>query len=254
MQKLVLFPIASTLVGIGLVATALSGEAPAVPSAPGNGQRSYSVAGFDKVSAAGPMHVLVTVGPATSVQAEGPNATLDKYEIVVEHGSLEIRPKKHKFWGSDWTGMQAATFRVTLPRLSATSVAGSGDMRVDHVKGDEFSVSVAGSGKFEIGSLAVEKANFSVAGSGDLTARGHAAKSNVSIAGSGNMHLREFDSDGAAISVVGSGDAALTVRDKADVSIVGSGDVDIAGSANCSVSRFGGGHVSCNRSLQNDEG
>ena len=254
MQKLVLFPIASTLLGVGLIATALSGEAPAVPSAPGNGQRNYDVASFDKVSAAGPMHVLVTVGPATSVQAEGPNATLDKYEVVVEHGSLEIRPKQHDFWEPGWKDLKPATFRVTLPRLSATSVAGSGDMKVDRVKGDDFSVSVAGSGKFEIGSLAVNEVNFSVAGSGDLTAHGHAAKSNVSIAGSGNMHLREFDSDGAEISIVGSGDAALTVRDKADVSIVGSGDVDIAGSANCTVSRFGGGHVSCNGRVQDDDG
>jgi hypothetical protein len=254
MQKLVLFPIASTLVGIGLIATALSGEAPKVPSAAGNGQRNYDVTSFDKVSAAGPMHVLVTVGPATSVEAEGPNATLDKYEVVVEHGSLEIRPKRHDFWGTGWRDLQPATFRVTLPQLSASSIAGSGDMKVDRVKGDEFSVSVAGSGKFEIDSLAVNQANFSVAGSGDLTARGRAAKSNVSIAGSGNMHLREFDSDGAAISVVGSGDAALAVRDKADVSIVGSGDVDVAGSANCTVSRFGGGHVSCNGRMENDEG
>ena len=253
MHKLIWIPITSTLIGIGLVATALQGEAPhKAVSVHGVEQRSYDVSGFDKVSAAGPMHVMVAVGPAFSVRAEGPDESLDRYEVVVEHGSLEIRPTHSNFWGSSWKGFGPATFNVTLPQLSATSMAGSGDMKVDRVEGSRFSVSVAGSGKFEIGSLSVDEARFSVAGSGDLTAHGHAARSNVSVAGSGDVHLRELSSDHANVSIIGSGDAALTVNQDAHISMVGSGDVDIDGTANCKVSRFGGGHVTCNGQLQDD--
>ena len=251
MQKLVLLPIASTLVGVGWIAIALhQGDRPAQATSAIAGQLSYEAAGFDRVSAAGPMHVLVTVGPAASVRGEGLDETLDGYEVKVEHGSLEIKPKPRNFWNPGWKELKPATFRVTLPRLSSTSIAGSGDMKVDRVDGSRFAASVAGSGKFEIDSLAVDEGRFSVAGSGELTARGRAGKANVSIAGSGNMHLRELASDDANVSIVGSGDAALTVRDAAAVSIIGSGEADVAGSAHCSVSRFGGGRVRCNGQTQ----
>lgn len=233
MQKLILFPIASTLVGIGLIAVALQGETTVQMTSAIAGQRSYEVTGFDKVSAAGPMHVLVTVGPATSVRAEGPNETLDGYEVEVEHGSLQIKPKRHNFWNSSWKELKPATFRVTVPRLSTTSIAGSGDMKVDRVDGKKFAASVAGSGA--------------------LTAHGRAGKANVSIAGSGNMHLHKLASDDANVSIVGSGNAALTVRDDGAVSVIGSGEVDVAGPAHCSVSRFGGGRVRCGGQLQGGE-
>jgi hypothetical protein len=211
----------------------------------GTRQRSYDVAAFEKVSSAGPQHVVISVGPAISVRAEGSGETLDRLDVVVENGSLEIRPKRDWGWDHRWPGMAPATFYVTLPRLSAVSQAGSGEMNIDRVEAKDFQASVAGSGQLDIAALAVDEASFSVAGSGDLIARGRARQSELSVAGSGNARMREVASDTASISVVGSGDAALTVQGDARVSVIGSGDVDIAGSAKCSVSRMGSGKVRC---------
>lgn len=249
MRKLLWVPIGSTLVGIALIATALQGEMQQVAPALGAGQRSYEISGFDKISTAGPFHVDVAVGPAISVRAEGPEEALDRLEVGVEHGSLRIRPKHRHFWDFDWSNVKPATLHVTLPRLSAVSVAGSGDMNIDHVEGGRFAASIAGSGALDVGALKVDEASFSVAGSGDVTAKGHARKSHVSIAGSGDLHLHELASDDASVSIVGSGDAALTVRDDAHISILGGGDVDIDGPAHCVVSRFGGGDVRCQGQL-----
>lgn len=254
MQKLLWLPIGSTLVGIGLIAAStLQGETRPAPPLLGVGERAYEISDFSRISTVGPYHVEVAVGPAASVRAEGPKDTLDRLEVSVEHGSLQIRPKHRQFWGFDWSGIEPATFHVTLPRLYAVSVAGSGDMKIDRVEGGRFSASAAGSGDLDIGSLSVDNANFSVAGSGDVTAQGHAGKSHVSIVGSGNLHLRKLASDDASISVVGSGDAAMTVRDNAHISMMGGGDVDIAGPAHCSVSRFGGGDVRCGHIEQRND-
>jgi hypothetical protein len=255
-QKLLWLPIGSTLVGIGLIAAStLQGEtrpAPA-PLLLGAGERSYEISDFGRISTAGPFHVEVEVGPAASVRAEGPKDTLDRLDIRVEHGSLQIRPKHRQFWDFDWSGIEPATFHVTLPQLSSVSLAGSGDMKIDRVDGRHFSASVADSGNLDIASLSVDDANFSVAGSGDVTAQGHAGKAHVSIVGSGNLHLRKLASDDASISVVGSGDAAMTVRDNAHISMMGGGDVDIAGPAHCSVSRIGGGDVRCGHIEQRND-
>jgi hypothetical protein len=217
--------------------------------------RSYDLSGFEAVSVVGPHHVVVSVGPSFSVRAEGPQQTLEDTEVEVEDGRLEIHPVEDERWerlrrGGDWDeywrNHRPATFHVTLPAITAASLVGGGDMRIDRVEGAEFAASVAGSGKVDLAALRVDDARFSIAGSGDLTARGSARRSRISIAGSGNLQAREVTSDEASISIAGSGNAALTVEDDARVSIVGSGDVDIAGPARCSVSRLGGGRVTCN--------
>jgi hypothetical protein len=216
-------------------------------------QRSYPVPGFDKIGQVGPNRVIVRVGAAPSVRAQGPRKTLDLYEVVVEKGSLEIRPKRDEDWnfrGRPWRDIQPATYYVTLPRLAGVSAVGSGDIEIDRVGGDRFAASVAGSGTVDVASLAVDSVHVSIAGSGDFIAHGKATDSNISIAGAGNVRARDLASERASISVVGSGDAALTVRNDAHISIMGSGGVDIAGPAHCTVSRFGSGSVRCGNVAQ----
>lgn len=210
-------------------------------------RRDYPLQAFDEISMIGPHHVVVSVGPGHSVSAEGPRETLERTEVVVENGELKIQPKDDDWWRQrrENDSYQPATYRVTLPRLAAASLAGSGDMRVDRVEGPRFAGSVAGSGGLDVAALQVDDARLSVAGSGELIARGGARQSQVSIAGSGNLRAREMTSESASVSVAGSGNAELTVMDTARVSIVGSGDVDIAGTARCSVSRIGSGQARC---------
>ena len=211
--------------------------------------RSYDLGGFDAVSVVGPHHVVISVGPAYSVSAEGPQRTIADTEVEIEDGRLEIRPVDDDRWERRdrefWRDYEPATFHITLPALEAVTLVGGGDMRVDRVEGEKFSASVAGSGDLDLAALRVDDAHFSIAGSGDLAARGSATRQRVSIAGSGNLRIGEVRSNEASVSIAGSGNAELTVENNARISIVGGGDVDIAGPARCSVSRIGGGRVRC---------
>ncbi|HEX8215468.1 MAG TPA: head GIN domain-containing protein [Allosphingosinicella sp.] len=239
------------MVAAALLSTAVLGlgsvAANAQQGAASAAQRSYRVSGFDSVSAAGPHKVVVTVGGAASVRAEGPSDVLDRMEVVVEDGDLEIRPKREFRDHYRWNDDRRATFYVTAPRLEAAAVAGSGDMRVDRVAGERFSGAIAGSGKLDVGSLQVSTAHLSIAGSGDLTARGSAARSELSIAGSGTLKLGQLASRTASVSIAGSGNADLNAGETVSVSIVGSGDVAVAGTARCSVTKMGVGRVRCAR-------
>lgn len=221
--------------------------APAIGAETASIHRSYDVAAFDSVAAAGSNVVLVKVGPAFSVSADGPAESLDKFKVEVKDGRLRIEPKEKHWHDEDWSDYEPATFHVTLPSIEAATLAGSGTMTVDRIKGDSFSASIAGSGTLELGSLSVDSTNFSIAGSGDIVAHGSSRKSSVSIAGSGDVKARDMATTTASISVVGSGDAELTVHDSAQISIMGSGDVDIVGTDNCTVSRMGGGKARCSK-------
>ncbi len=205
-RKLVLLCSLGIAVGLGgMIATAQEEDSPAAVT-DASGQRTYEVAGFERISAVGADQVVVSVGPRFAVHGAGNADTLDRYQVTADGGALKIEPKHGAWWGWPWPERGHVTFKVTLPQLSAASFVGSGAMTIDKVSGRQFAANVAGSGKMEIGELAVDDARFSVAGSGD---------------------------------------AELTVNDDAQVSTIGSGDVTIGGSAHCTVSTIGSGNVTC---------
>ncbi|HSQ96214.1 MAG TPA: head GIN domain-containing protein [Croceibacterium sp.] len=208
-------------------------------------ERDYRVGSFDKIAAAGANVVIVHLGGVPSVRAQGPAETLDKMEVVVEHGGLQIRPRREFSRNFDWRGLKPATYTVTLPRLTDAALAGSGEMRIDRAEGDRFAATVAGSGNLDIAALRVGQAKLSMAGSGNLTARGSATRADLSVAGSGNVRAHGVASRTATVSIAGSGDAEITAKDTANVSIVGSGDALIAGGARCAVTRIGSGRAHC---------
>jgi hypothetical protein len=132
--------------------------------------RSFDLAGFDAVGSAGSQDVIVTVGGAHAVRAEGDADSLERLELRVEDGTLKIGHKKGN-WSVGWSRDRPRTvIYVTLPAIRAASVAGSGDMKIDRVQGDEFAANIAGSGDIEVGQLRVASLNFSVAGSGNIKA------------------------------------------------------------------------------------
>lgn len=205
-------------------------------------QRSYDVGTFDSVSLGGHHNVVVTVGPAASVRAEGHTAELDRLEIEVRGDTLRIGSKRD---GWRMGRSRPVTVHVTTPELRAASLGGSGDMKIDGVEGERFAASIGGSGDIHVGALRVGEARFSVAGSGGIRAAGSASRTKVDIAGSGGINIAGLDAEQATVSIAGSGDVRARATRTAAVSIVGSGDVTMSGGAECSVSKMGSGSVRC---------
>jgi hypothetical protein len=176
------------LLGAAMLASACH----AAGNAEGTGplvQRDVPVAGaFDKIALAGSPDVIVTVGAAASVRAEGEAAMLDRLEIVNENGRLRIGLRNSGGW-FDWGSHRGITVHITLPAISAASIEGSGNMRIDRVQGPAFAGSVTGSGDMNIAALTADQASFTVTGSGDLTAAGRARQASANLVGSGDLHL-----------------------------------------------------------------
>ena len=57
---------------------------------------------FDKLAGAGPYEVNVVTGGAPGVSAKGRRNLLDETEVVVEGGTLKIRPKKRSGTHFNW--------------------------------------------------------------------------------------------------------------------------------------------------------
>ena len=235
------------LIASPFLALALWGVASRATSQSGSdGRKSFPVASFDAVSLDGSDDVRVVRGATASVTASGRQAVLDKLDIRVDGATLKIG-RKPGGWSMGWNGKQGAQITVTVPRVRAVSVAGSGDMTVDSIEGPSFSAAVDGSGDLKISSIAVKTAQFAVDGSGNMTIAGTAMTSAMSAGGSGNIDARNLSSEQASIAVEGSGDIKAAVRGRATIAVEGSGNVDVAGTENCTISKSGSGEARCSR-------
>jgi len=212
----------------------------AAPSGSGS-SRSYPVTGFTAVDLAGSDDVAVRVGPAFSVRAEGAPEVLDRLRIARDGDALSVGRKP----GRAGSGPGSARVLVTLPRLAAATIAGSGNLSVDQVAGEAFRGSVAGSGDLRLDGLAVRSANLRLTGSGGIAASGRAERLEVAVTGSGDVSARGLTARSAAVNVTGSGDVAATVDGPATVGITGSGNADLGPRARCEVRRAGSGSARC---------
>ncbi len=227
------------LAGCNLV----GGESGDAIAASGSGSdRSFQVGNFDSVSLAAHHDVVVTTGSAPSVRAEGAPRDLDDLEIRVRGSELRIGLRD----GTERRERSQVTVHVTVPALAAGTIGGSGNIRIDGVRGPSFRGTIGGSGDFDIESIEVEEARFTIGGSGNLRAgAGRARSTEIQIAGSGDVDLASIDSQTANVSVVGSGDVQIRASELASVRVVGSGDVTVAGQARCEVRKMGSGEVRC---------
>ncbi|MDP5281348.1 head GIN domain-containing protein [Sphingomonas sp. DG1-23] len=204
--------------------------------------RSYAASGFTGVELRGSDDVDVKIGQSFAVTAEGDPKVLDQLDIRVVGGTLRVGRKNSK---DGWFGTDhGARIHVVMPRLTAASVGGSGNLTADRGEGD-FSGAVSGSGNLTIANLRAGDADLSIAGSGDMRVAGSATKLSASVAGSGDMDAKQLTAASADVSIAGSGNVLGTVKGPASVSIVGSGDAELGGGAKCSVNAVGSGEARC---------
>jgi hypothetical protein len=210
-------------------------------------QRSYEVGSFQEIEVAGPYDVDVRTGGRPSVSATGSQKLIENMVVEVKGDKLVIHPQEHHGWfnwGTSTNG--SAKLSVTVPSLSGATIAGSGGITVDQVKGDRFEGGVAGSGDLNVNALDVQSLKLSIGGSGDVRARsGQAKQAEYSIAGSGGIDAGGVRTQAATASIAGSGSIHAQATGAANIKIMGSGDVTMTGGAKCNVSKMGSGDVSC---------
>jgi len=209
--------------------------------------RNYQVGNFQQIEVAGPYDVQVRTGANPGVSARGSEKLLERTIVEVKNGKLVIHPKnEHRMFNFGWSSNHGkARFAVTVPQLSGATIAGSGDIQVDKVQGDEFEGVVAGSGALNVAALDVQQLNLAIAGSGGVKGAGKAQSAKYDIAGSGDVDAGQIQTQDVDVSISGSGSVRAHATGAADVSIMGSGDVAVTGGAKCKVSKAGSGDVRC---------
>lgn len=208
--------------------------------------RNYQVGNFQEITVAGPYDVNVRTGANPGVSAQGPQDVLNNVTVEVKGDKLLIQSQHHGLFSWSWGSHAKTLFTVTVPQLRAATLAGSGDLNVDSVKGDRFEAKLAGSGDLGIGSVNVQSLTLTTVGAGDAkVGPGQARTAEYKVVGAGNIDATAVMAQDVTVGIMGSGDVRAHATGTADVSIRGSGDVDVSGGAKCSVDKAGSGDVHC---------
>lgn len=210
-------------------------------------QRSYQVSDFHEIEVAGPYDVTVRTGGRPGVSASGPEKLIELVVVEVKGDKLLIHSKRNRHWfGTSWSTNGKATFTVTVPKLSGATIAGSGDLNIDKVSGEQFEGMIAGSGALALGAVDVGALKLAIAGSGDAkAASGKAQSAEYEIAGSGGVDARAVPVRDVKVSIAGSGAVHANANATARVEIMGAGDVTVTGGAKCDIHKAGSGNVNC---------
>lgn len=207
--------------------------------------QSYPLTGFIGVEVAGPDDITVRQGDSFSISARGRKETLDRLEIRLDGTKLVIGRKREGFSFSNHDD-DDLDIAITMPRLDALRLTGSGSIIADTVDGDAVEAVVTGSGDLKIAKLTGKSAEITVSGSGDIEIGGGTIGSGeISVTGSGDIDAEALVATTLAVSVTGSGNVDAQATGKADIRILGSGDVTLGGGATCSTRQTGSGTATC---------
>jgi hypothetical protein len=266
-----------------LVAMLVSGCGFQVISGSGKlASETRNLSGFTSVTLAGIGNVYLTQGPAESIRIEAEDNLIPYFDTSVQGSTLKIGIKD-QYMGVSLQPTRPVKFYVTLPKIEAVTLAGSGNIFAGKLQAGAFRISllgsgdistdnlaatdldihlggsgnislgtvsasqvtayIAGSGDIQLGILTADKISSQTAGSGDITIGGKVNEQSTEILGSGDYLAGGLKSATATVRVTGSGDSQVSATGTLNVTILGSGDVAYSGSPKLNASIAGSGKV-----------
>ena len=266
-----------------LVALLVSGCGFQVVSGSGKlASETRNVSGFTSVSLAGIGNLYITLGATESVRIEAEDNLISYFDTSVLGSTLKIG-LKDQYMGISLQPTKPVKFYVTLPKIEAVTLAGSGNIFATKVQANAFKISLlssgnisidsliattvemllsgsgnislgtvsadqvtsinAGSGDIQVGALTADKVFSKTAGSGDITLGGQVTEQSAQILGSGDYQAGGLKSTLATVNVSGSGNSQISASSNLNVTILGSGNVAYSGHPSVNANFAGSGKV-----------
>jgi len=185
---------------------------------------------FTKITLSGDLNAVVTLGEQYTCRFAGPENLVRHMSAKVKNDTLKLREKPNLH--IDFTSDERAIAYVTVPHISALTVAGVGDINFEGVQQQSLHVIVAGAGNITLIGYAPQL-KIEVAGSGDVRAEHFSAgATSVEITGTGNVEIANII-ESLAIEVMAAGkvEADYLKVKKLSVEIKAAGDVSLNGRA-----------------------
>jgi hypothetical protein len=181
-------------------------------------EQTRSVGPFTTVANSGPISVRIEVGKAQSVTVSGSDDMVAdlQTEVIGSELKLHMRHDSTTF-NSHHDGLQVT---ITMPQLTAFTMAGAGETTITHMSGDSLDVRFGGAGS--------------------LKAEGSVKNLTLNVGGVGSIDTRELHADNANINVGGVGHVKVWAGTRLDATVGGVGSLTYYGDPK-TVNTNGGG-------------
>jgi hypothetical protein len=169
------------------------------------------VAAFSAIELGGPYRVIVHAQGKPGVELSGERAQLDEIETFVRGDTLVVRPvSRSGFAFSIGKRRDTVTVNISAAGLRSLSNAGSGEVDIDQLSGEQFTLTGSGPG--------------------DINAAGAVRELVVKNSGSGDLDLHQLKAANVRLTMTGPGDVQLTgVGNELNATVSGSGDLTAEG-------------------------
>lgn len=191
------------------------------------------VGAFDAVELRYFGQVILHHGDTCALEVEGDPDVVPKVHSEVRDGTLVLEV------GENWlerltSGLllvanRPLRYHVTLPRLAALVVAGSGHVEGSDWNGEQLRVRVSGQGELRLDGLGYATLDAVISGRGELHLAGSGDVAHFTISGSADIHAPELPLRQAEVKIAGQGNVEVRVAERLDVRIAGFGTVRYVG-------------------------
>ena len=173
-------------------------------------RKTRSASGFTSVTLAGIGNVYLTQGATEAVRIEAEDNLIPYFETVRRRYNLEDRHKS-QYMGVNLQPTQPVKFYVTLPKIEAVTLAGSGNIFGGTLKTSAFKIALLGSGNISTDTLTATTVDINLSGSGNISlGSSRPARSPQTITGSGDIQVDSLTADKVTSKTAGSGN--ITAR------------------------------------------
>lgn len=187
--------------------------------------KARAVAPFSKLRVEGPLDVRLVAAASEALRVRADDNIEPLIQSQVEGDTLVLSLKP----GASFSTRQDLRVAVEFKQLQALQIKGSGDVRIEVLRGERFDADLSGSGDLEIGLLEVREFNARVSGSGDVSLAGRAEQQDFQLSGSGDVSAAALSGTRVRARLSGSGDLRLGVAQELDAELSGSGDLAYSG-------------------------
>jgi hypothetical protein len=172
--------------------------------------KTYDLSGFDSIDIAGVYELDVRVGGDYSIALSGPAYEMNRVEVSVKNGVLELDQRKRQRGEKNRSNRDGVEAVITLPNLTGVNVSGVVDGKIAGVDADSFKLNISG-----VGELSVE---------------GECGALDANLSGVGDLDAEGLECRTADVRVSGVGSASVFASEAVDARVSGMGDIDVYGS------------------------
>lgn len=204
--------------------------------------RNFGITSFTKIRVSGPYKVSVATGIAPFARASGSPNAIDRVAIEVRGDTLVVQ--SNPSWGG-YPGIDAGPVEVSVGthELTSASLAGSGAVAIDRVKGLSFALTIQGSGAGDIASVAADQVNVSLEGTANARLAGKSGKLTALVRGVSTLDAAKLSTPSADVDVDGTATVDANVTDIARVNGWGPATVRLTGRPACNLKISGSASV-----------